>query len=80
MQGASPPPKAPQPLGKAHGPQADLENRDGVPNRGSDAMGAPIIDLAPKIQMALDVRIIKPGRGSIVRAGQPFMSDGTGLK
>jgi hypothetical protein len=44
-------------------------------------MGAPIIiDLAPKIQMALDVRIIKPGRGSIVRAVQPFMSDGTGSK
>src|SRR6202020_869751 len=48
MQGASPPPKAPQPLGKAHGPRADLENREGVPNRGSDAMGAPIIDLGPK--------------------------------
>ena len=49
MQGASPPSKVPQPLGKAHGPQADLGNRDGGPNRRNDAMGAPIIiDLALK--------------------------------
>ena len=43
MQERSPPPKVPRSLGRVHGPQADLGNRNGGPNRRNDAMVGPVV-------------------------------------